>query len=188
MKKLMGCLTGMTAMCLISGCAGIAFEKYVSKDPLLHVAMDKISGWSATESRGSNSSFAQVTFLSGSAGDRAIIALVSRPRAKAGAADAQGVVEDFVARRMKFADAKLISRSKGSMAGLSAEIVEVSYSMPASLKDPSAGLVLQREKAVIAEGKDSCYFLRYQNASNDFDRYSRAFDHIVKTVVFKVSG
>ncbi len=188
MRHIMGYLTGMAVMVIMSGCAGVAYEKYASKDPLLHVSMDKVSGWSATESRGAGGSYAQVTFLAADPKIQAIISLVSRSRSNAGGHDLQGAVNDLFAKRMKFADCKLIRRSKGAMAGLPAEILEVSYRMPASMKDPSAGLVLEREKIVVAAGKDGFYFLRYQNDSKDFDAYARAFDHIVKTVVFKIPG
>ncbi|HOU36846.1 MAG TPA: hypothetical protein PK562_06210, partial [Candidatus Omnitrophota bacterium] len=160
-----------------------------SKDPVLGVELQYVSGWKVSEQRGSGGSFMQAVFLEPRAKNDtskgAAMVVTSESASKVKAASLEAFVEDFVSRRMKFADAKIVSRTKARVGGLEASDILLTYRSVDKLYSVDSKPVSFTERALVVKKGVSFYTIRYENNSASFGRFEKAFEHMVRTVRFK---
>jgi hypothetical protein len=183
-------IAGAIIMMNNAGCSSVKFEKYSSKDPLINISAEYISGWEYDESRGANNSYAQVMFYQfnkGRKSQRAIMAVTLKDNPKTGLnpLSVEAAAEDLLAKRKQFKDMKVLKKEKARLLNTEAVVIELSYSLPENLLDIKSKFILTREKVIIFNKDNKFYFLRYLNSAEEFDKYDSAFTHIVKTVRIK---
>jgi hypothetical protein len=185
-------IIGVISMLSGQGCSsGLKYEHYSSKDPAINITMDYISGWLYSEHRGSYDSYAQVTFYEPP--DRKekvykagiIITVKDSAKVEVKPPTVEAYAEDLLAKRMKFKDAKVLSRSKVKLLETDGLDIELSYKTLDKLYNVDAKLIPVKERVIILKKDDKFYILRYQNTEEDFDRFSKAFSHIIKTLKLK---
>jgi len=116
-------LTGGIYMFSCCGCSdGSKYEKYSSKDQELNINMDYISGWRYSEHRGSYNSYAQVQFYEPTGPDKdlaaSIIVTVKKiSKVKISPPTVETMIEDMQTKRLKFKDAKILSKTKMRLFG-----------------------------------------------------------------------
>ena len=179
------------AICMINIACGNTFKyaKYLSKDQELNIAMDYISDWQYREYRGDYGTYTSVLFFEDKKGDilKAQIAVTVKNRAKISITPltVEALGEDIIAKRMEFADAKLLSKSKFRLLGVKALSIELSYRTLDKIYSTDAKLIPARERIIILIKNDKFYMLTYKNSASEFDKFSKAFNHIIKTLKFK---
>jgi len=184
-------LIGVICMMNACGCAeNFEYEKYSAKDPELNFTLDYISGWLHSEQAGSKGSFSQAVFYEPSTKEHssvaAMVATVENTQnleIKPATIDARA--EDILSRRLKFKDAQLLSKNKREILGLSALDMKLSYKTLDKLYSVDAKPRTVTEKIIVLKRKDKFYTLRYQNKAEEFDKFSKAFDHLVRSLKFK---
>ncbi len=186
-KRYVYLITGAILMANLSACSGVKFEKYCSKDPLINLCMDYIGGWQYDESRGSYNSYAQVMFFpfkKGEKSSKAVMVVTLKDSSRVGLTplSVEAVVDDLLAKRMKFKDAKILSRSKVRLLDSEAEVIELTYLALEDLLSIKSKLIPAREKIIIFQKGNNFYFLRYKNSAAEFNKYAPAFKHIVETI------
>ncbi len=172
------------------GCSAVKFEKYSSKDPLINISLDYISGWQSDETRGAYNSYAQVMFFpfkKGQKSPKAVIDLTVKDSSKVEFAPLtiEAAADDLLAKRSQFKDAKVLSKSKIAILNTEAAVIEVSYLTLENLLKVDSGLIPVREKIIIFQKDKNFYFLRYKNSAGEFGKYNKAFGHIIKSIEFK---
>jgi len=185
-KKNISLAIGAFIMLNIFGCSGVKFNKYISKDSQINLSMDYISGWQYNETRGSLNSYAQVMFFQfkkGQKSSRAIMELTVKDasRMQPAALSLDAAAGDLLEKRMKFKDAKLLSKSTMRLLNTDAIAMELSYLTLENLLNVKSKLISIKEKIIIFQLKNNFYFLRYENSGKEFDKYNSAFMHMVKT-------
>ena len=187
LKKNFCLIIGVAIMLNISGCSGVKFNKYISKDNHINISMDYIAGWQYNETRGSHDSYAQTMFYQfkkGEKNSRAIMVVTVMDSLKmqpvSPALDI--VVGDLLAKRMKFKDTKVLARSMTRILNTDAVVIELSYLTLENLLNVNSKLISVKEKIIIFKLSNNFYFLRYDNSSEEFNKYSSAFMHIAKTI------
>jgi hypothetical protein len=169
------------------GCSkAVKYERYSSKDIEINMAMDYISGWLFSESRGAENSYAQVIFYEPQRKDKNIkagIVVTVRDSSKLNLdpLSVDSFVDDLLSRRGKLKDMKLLSRSKSTVLGSEAVSVLLSYKTIDMLNNINAKLVPVKEKVVVFKNNNKFYTIRYQNMEKEFNVFNKAFSHILKT-------
>jgi len=189
--KLMILMLGAIIMVYFSGCAGgIKYDKYSNDDPNLNLSMDYISGWAHDVQYGSHGSFVQVVFVEPMRKGREypgmmVVTVRGKSNLKIEPPTIEGIRDDIVKKRFYFKEPKLLSKSNTKY--LSQEAIEVllSYTAINSFDKLNARFVPIKERIVILERGDKFYTIRYENMAGNFDAYSEAFTHIVKSIKFK---
>jgi hypothetical protein len=186
-KKSIYLTIGAIIMFNLFGCSGFKFNKYTSKDSRLNLSMDYIAGWQYRETRGSSDSYAQVTFYQfqkGKKSPRVIMEITVKDGKKMQTVPAEldSVADELLSRRMKFKDAQVLSKSTMNLLNTPAIVIELSYLTLENLLNVDSKLIPVREKIIIFKLGDNFYFLRYDSAKDEFERYNSAFMHMVKTL------
>jgi hypothetical protein len=182
---------GVISMVTFYGCSGnLKYEKYSGKDAELNVAMDYISGWMFSESRGAKGSYAQVTFYEPERKDKSIKAGIvfmvqEAAQLKLASMNVETFAGDLLEKRKKLQDMKVLSRSKAKALGQDAVVFVITYKMLDKFYSTDARLTPIREKIVLVKAGNKFYTIRYQNMDKEFSVFNAAFDHIVKTIRFK---
>ena len=169
------------------GCSGVKFDKYCSKDPMINVCMDYIAGWRYDATRGAYNSYTQVLFFPGHRKSRALIDLTVYEDSKINISPLtlDAVVHDLLAKRMRFKDARMISRAKMQILNSDAVTVELSYLLPEDRLSVHSKKILVKEKIIILEKDKKFYFLRYENSAREFNKYKSAFMRIAQSMKIK---
>ncbi|MFA5084880.1 MAG: hypothetical protein WC482_00770 [Candidatus Omnitrophota bacterium] len=173
------------------GCAGgFKYEKYSGKSPGLDFTIDYISGWEHYEQIGSFNSFVQVGFYEPVVKDkslRAMIVLTVEDSSKVNflPKTIDGMLNDLVRRRMLFNSTRILSKTRKNICGEKAIDIEFSYRALADFESIKAKLVPMTERVVIFKRGEKFYTLRYADLADSFDKYSKAFTHIIKSMKFK---
>jgi hypothetical protein len=184
-------ILGVISMLSFFGCSGgFKYEKYVSKNPELNFFIDHITGWSAHEQIGSFNSFSQVGFyepvMSGkSLRAMMIVTVMDKSRLGFAPGTLDVMLGDLIKKRMLFNSTKVVSKTSMTLSGQAAYRIEFSYRGLDSFENRQAKLVPMKERVVIFERNGKFYSVRYENLADDFNKYSRAFDHIVRSIKFK---
>lgn len=186
-------LLGVAYMVTCNGCSGaVKYKKYSSTDPELNITMDYISGWHYRETRGSNNSYADVFFGEPrNKGEekvfKAFIAVTSvgAPKTAAPSAALEALADGLSDGKLKFKDGKLLNRRRIKIPA--GEAIELSFSYKALNKIYSVDskLIPFEEKVIILIKGGRSYTIRYENKEDDFSRFDKDFDHIVKSIRFK---
>ena len=196
-KRMMGIfvflLLGVPYMVTCNGCSGMGkYKKYSSADPELNITMDCISGWQGSETRGAHNSYADVYFGEpwdkvGAKTRRAFIEVTSIQASKTGPGtpDISAIAEGVATGKLKFKDGKLLGKAKIKLPAGEAMDLTFSFRAMDKLYSIDAKLIPVKERAVILKNGDRFYTVKYQNREEVFDKYSRDFDHIVKSLRFK---
>ena len=182
------------AMCMLicSSCGklGFKYEKYSSKDPDLGIAMDYLSGWHFAEQRGSYGSFNQVVFYD--AGDKnkgyrgsMVVTVKNSSKIDLSSPTVEAAVEDLLGKRMKFKDAQVLSRTPMTFLNTKATNILISYKTLDNFESLDAKLIPIKERVIIFKKNDKFYIIRYENRIEQFDKFSKAFSHIIKTLKLK---
>lgn len=190
LKRYFCLITGAIIMTNLFGYGDEKFEKYSSKDPLINISMDYISGWQYDETRGSYNSYAQVMFFPFKKGEKSpkvIMAVTVKDSSKVGfnPPTVEAAEVDLIAKRMKFKEAKVLSRTKQEILNTEAIVIELSYLTLENLLNVNSKLISVQEKVIIFKKENNFYFLRYECPTEEFDKYSSAFEHIVRTIRIK---
>jgi hypothetical protein len=185
-------IAGVFGMGITGGCfSSIKYDTYVSKDPGLGVVIKYVSGWSATEQHGSHGSFVQAVFLEPKGEDKtlksAAMVITAQPADKVTlpAQTIDAFVDDLISKRMKFTDAKILSRSSAKVCGLAAADITLTYKSLDKIYSVDSQLVQYSERAVIFMNGGRFYTLRYENRAGAFPGFENAFSHVVQTLKFK---
>ena len=175
-----------TLMAGVLGCGSpFQYEKYVSRDTLLNVTMDKLVDWTFRETRGADTSYIQVSFLPPASTMRTGISLTLKDAAHLGTKDdLEAVVADLLKKRGAFSAFKLEEKQQGSLLGEPAVVLRMTYKAIMDLKQ-AAPLIPQGEKIMVARVKGLFYFFRYQNVLENYAQLEPAFDHMAKSMCFK---
>lgn len=172
------------------GCSAIKFEKYSSKDPLINISMDYIAGWRYSETRGADTSYAQVLFFpfeEGKKSPRVLIDLTVKDisKIKLEAPTLKAAEDGLLAKRMKLKDAKILSISKNKVLDAEATVIELSYLMLENTLDVKSKLIPVKEKIIISKKNNNFYFLRYESPAQEFSKYDSAFMRIARSMKIK---
>jgi hypothetical protein len=171
------------------GCSGLNYEKYSSKDSELNITLEHVLGWKVVEQRGSYNSYVQAMFYpTGKSGDSQAMMVVlaeKSPESAAGPITIEQFADDFVAKRMQFKDAKVLSRSKVTFLGGEAVMVEISYMSLEDLLKVNSKLIGLKEKTLAFKKDGIFYSLNYRNSAEGFGKFEAGFAHLVKTFRFK---
>lgn len=183
-------LIGAIIMTNITGCSGMKFDRYESKDPLIGVIMDYPSGWQYRETRGSYGSYSQAQFFPDDGkykGHQPTMVLTVRDESKTGfrPATIETAAEDIMAKRRSFKSMQVLSKSKKRLPGADAIFIEISYLNLENILRADSQLALFNEKIVIFKKDKKFYFLRYENLADRYDEYKKAFDNTVRSIKFK---
>jgi hypothetical protein len=183
-------LIGVICMLNSYGCTGgDKYKLYSSKDQELNITIDYISNWVYQEDKDIGSGYASVLFFDSGEDKnfKARISVTARIAAKIESKPKtlEEMVADLTTRRLKFKDAKLLSMNKIKLLGLEAKEILLSYKVMDKLYSVGAKLILAKEKVVVFKKGDKFWVLSYVDTEQGFDKFSKAFDHMVKTLKFK---
>ena len=187
LKKKPCLIIGVIIMLNIFGCSGFKFNKYISKDNRINLSMDYIAGWQYNETRGSHDSYAQTMFYQFKKGEKSsrammVVTVMDSSKMQLVSPTLDSVVGDLLAKRMKFKDAQVLSKSTTHILNTDAVVIELSYLTLENLLNVNSKLISVKEKDIILKLNNNFYFLRYDNSSEEFNKYSSAFMHMVKTI------
>lgn len=197
MRRFILCLilTGVIGMTAGFGCANrVKFVRFSSSDPMLGVEMDYVKGWVYQEHKDQNSGYAGVVFFEDKPGDvpKAIIGLTAMESGRLNermaaqqSLNLEAFADDLVSKRMKFKEAKVLSRGKTKVASEEAIVLELSYLTLDKLYSLDAKLIPVKEKVILFRAQEKFYILRYENGITDYPRYERAFAHISSSLRLK---
>jgi N-glycosylase/DNA lyase len=183
-------LIGVICMLNSYGCTGnFKYAQYSSKDPELNIVIDHIPNWLYREHRDVQNGYASVLFFENRKDKnyKARITVTIRNDSKTGVQPVtiEAITDDLVTKRLKFKDAKLLSRSKTMFLGLEARDIILSYKAMDKIYSTDAQLIPVKERIVIFKRGDKSCLLRYENTEQEFDKFSKAFNHIAKSLKFK---
>ena len=189
--KIFCLMAGASYMFNFLGCAGgFKYEKYSGKSPALDFTIDYIAGWEYHEQVGSFNSFVQVGFYEPVIKDKSLRAMIvvtveDSSKVNFSPKTLDGMMSDLVRRRMLFNSTRILSKTRKDIRGEEAIDVEFSYRALANFESIKAKLVPMTERVVIFKRGDKFYTLRYADLAESFDKYSKAFTHIMKSIRFK---
>jgi hypothetical protein len=86
---------------------------------------------------------------------------------------------------MLFNSTRILSKTRDNICGEEAVDITFSYRALADFENIKAKLVPMTERVVMFRRGEKFYTLRYADLSESFDKYSKAFNHIIKSVRFK---
>jgi len=183
-------ILGAILMISFSGCSGkMKYERYAATDPKLNLSMDYISGWTHKVQYGSLDSFVQVVFYAPGRKNNTfegMMVVTVRDSSKAGFSPRtiDGMLSDLIRKYMKYDSAKVVSKTRKDILGEDAFTIEFSFRSLNSFDSKKAKIVPMKERIVIFQKDDKFYTIRYEILAENFDKYEKAFAHIVKSIKF----
>ena len=168
----------------------LKYDRFISKDKELNIAMDYVAGWRFVESRGSYGTYAEVQFIEPKRKDKEFTAMMTvrtKDDAKADftPATTEGMAQQYEKARMKFKDAQLLSRKQEKLHNETAVVLELSYMALDKFDMLDAKPVRVKERMVFFKKGKKFYYANYLNTIDDFTRYDKAFYHCIKSMQFK---
>lgn len=193
MKNWLAIIAGVFIMMNICGCSdGFKYSRYSSKDPELNLTIDYISGWRYIEHRGENNVNANVLFFEDKGGDvfKAKVSLnaIDISKSKIRPTTIEKLADSISAATLKFEGSQVLSRSKMKFLGTDAIDLLFSYKALDRIYVVNPKLIPVKERMIIFEKGDRFYTIRYENREEDFNKLSKAFDHMIRTLRFKSRG
>jgi hypothetical protein len=185
---------GVISMVGSYGCSKVVkYERYSSKDAQINLAMDYVSGWAYSESRGAGNSYAQVIFYEPQRKDKnlkagIVVTVQDSLKLKLDSPSVESFIDDLLSRREKLKDMKLLARTQSSALGSEAVVVMVSYKTMDKLNSVDAKLIPLKERIVVFKNNNKFYTIRYQNTEKEFDEFNTAFSRIIKTAELKTAN
>ena len=173
------------------GCSGnLKYERYSSKDIEINISMDYISGWLYSEHRGSNDSYAQVIFYELAKKDKTsrvgmAVTVEKSSKVRFQPLTLEAMADDLLNKRLKFKDARILSKVNTSLFDTEALDIELSYKTLDKLYSADAKLIPVKERIIIFKRNDRFYTLRYENTEEEFNKFAQAFTHCIGTLKFK---
>lgn len=169
-------------------CGGPGYKEYSSEDAEINIMMDYVSDWRYQETRGSKGSYAQVQFygvVTEGFAPSIIVTVVRSDKATFAPLTIEGLADDLVAKRARFEDTLVVSRSETKVAGLPAIDMTLTYKQPDQLRSLKFNMVAFRERAVVLQKGDRFYTLRYVNPGQAFEEFEQDFLHCIGTLTIK---
>jgi hypothetical protein len=187
-KKFSYWAAGTIIMIGFFGCCKINFFHYSSKDDMINISMDYISGWQYEETRGAYGSYAQALFFPKEK-SKALINLTVQDDSKINVVPAtlDNVVRDLITKRMLFRQTKILSKTRLKILNSNAAAIELSYLVPENRRSVNSRDILLKEKVIIVEKNHKFYFLSYANSAKDFAKFSSAFMRIARSMKLKTT-
>jgi len=185
---------GVISMVNAYGCSkAVKYERYSSKDAQIGMAMDYISGWAFSESRGAGNSYAQVIFYEPQRKDKnfkagIVVTAQESSKIKLDPLSVESFADELLSRREKLKDMKLLARTTGTALGEEAVVVILSYQTMDKLYSVDAKLIPVKERIVVLKKNNKFYTIRYQNTEKEFEEFNKAFSHILGTAEFKAAN
>lgn len=182
---------GVIFMSNILGCNNrFKYLQYASKDPLLNISLDYISGWSYREHRGDAKNYdAGVIFIEDKKGRvlKAFISAYVQQSSNTGLTPPtlEAMADDVVTKRLKLEGTKVLRKSKIKLLGEEAREILFASKALDKIYSVDAKFIPIKERLVIAKKADKFYVIRYQNREEEFDRYDKAFTHIMHSLRLK---
>jgi len=187
-------VSGVLMVSLVSCSSnGFKYEKYTAKDPMLGLKVEYIKGWMHGESRGSNNSYAEVFFgepaKDKSTSFKPFMNILVRDIALlgAGSKDLDGIADIIISKNIKIHRASEVSLPRARIKLPAGEAVDSSFEFETLDKIYSVGnskiKVIEREVVLLKDSK--AYILSYRNRQEDFSKYSKAFDHFIRSLRFE---
>lgn len=178
---IMGLVIGIICMIACFGCSGnLKYERFSNNDPDLNLEMEYLSGWFSRQQKGLD--YAQVIFSEPKRQDKIFKANIVVTVKETPAITAEALANDLIQKRLKFKEAKLLSKSKKKILDSAAENLLLSYKTLEQLNKIDAQLIPVKERIVIFKKGTRCYIIRYQNTAEEFDKFNSAFYHSLKTL------
>ena len=189
-KLFFGLTIGVIIMFNLLGCfVGEKYQKYSSIDPAINIVTDYPLAWKFSETKGSYNSYSQVVFfpVGKENSGRTVMAITVRDSSKIEISPLTlaAFAEDILAKRKQYKDFIVLSKKKISLLGREAISMELSYKSLENLLKRDAKVVPFLEKIVVFKKGNAYYTLRYEDPSENFPKFSRAFEHLVKSLRFK---
>ncbi len=95
------------------------------------------------------------------------------------------VVEDYLRKSRQLSDFREISRAWGTLVGVDAVEIEISYTMPLPLNNVDAKDTPIVERRIIFKKGPQFYELTYTAAAEDYYTYLESFEDAVRTLKFR---
>lgn len=92
---------------------------------------------------------------------------------------------NYLAKSMRAANYREISRTKGTLAGIEAIEIEISYTMPLPLNGTQPQRTSINERRIFFEKDDRLYELIYSTAETNYNKYLEAFKNAARTFEFR---
>lgn len=193
MKKVYIIVLVILAVVILIGILGYLkscrYERYFSKNPNLKISVDYLLNWKPSEYAGSRNSFYQLMFYEPPIKDnvlKAMMVITAYSEAKVAfePKTLDGLAEDLIKRRAYFNSFKILSRKEKRYLGLDAIAIELSYNTMNMMDRIDARLAPYRERIVIFKKGGTFYVVRYAHFARDFNKYAKAFSHIVESLKF----
>jgi len=180
-------ILGVIFMLNSYGCADhFKYAKFSGKEPELNITIDYISSWLHREHKQIDNRYASVVFFENIQNNnykaKMAVTISDNLKSEASLSNLEEMVNDLVAKRLKFKDAKLLSTAKAVIFGSDAREAVFTYKAMSKFYSKDAKLMPVKERIFIFKRGDKHYLLRYENSLEEFDKYNPAFTHIVKTI------
>lgn len=184
---------GVIAMLNFIGCGKGEFEfvKYSSRTPSINITMDYLKGWTWLEHTYKEKNYSAVIFIQLADNKQGVF----RGNMEADVFDAtklevkpqtlEAFTEDIIAKRLKYSESKLLKKSRLKLLGTQAIDIEISFKILEKLHAAGAKRIPVKTRMVIFQKADRIYLLKLMVREEDYDRYNRAFDHIIKSLRIK---
>jgi hypothetical protein len=176
-------------MVSLYGCANsFKFERYASKNPEMNIAIDYIAGWYHKEHRGDNNSYVGVVFYENRKGNvpKALIGLTIKKSSKVKVQyhTLEEFADNLLSKRLKFKEARVLSKTKVQLSGVEAISIELTYKSVDQLYVVEPKLISMQERVILFKRNDKFYTLRYENTTQEFSKFAKAFTRISASIKF----
>jgi len=187
-------VSGAVMIGLLSGCSGgFKYDKYATKDPMLGLRVEYLKGWLHGDSRGTMESYAEVFFgepsKDKSASFKPFMSIVVRDISSVGIStkDLSGIADAVISDNIKIHRASEIPGSRAAIKLPAGKAIESTFNFDTFDRIYTVGnkKIKVTEKQIVLLKGFKVYVLSYRNKQEDFDKYSKAFRHFVKSVRFK---
>ena len=183
---------GVMLMLNFIGCGKSEFEfaKYSSRTPSINIEMDYLKGWTWLDHIYKEENYSTVIFVQLENQQRVFNGnmeadVFEGANLKVNPRTPEALADDIIAKRLRYPESKLVSRSQISLLGTSAIDIEMSFKMPEKLHAPNAKLIPLKARIVVFQKSDRFYVLKLMVREGDFAKYNRAFSHIIKSLRIK---
>jgi hypothetical protein len=185
-------IMGASVISGISGCAGdgAKYLKYSNSNPQVNLSVEYPEGWKYIAYKNQQSGFPIVMFAppaETTEKTRAFSVFMSVE--VAGMKDAAGkelsakaVTDGIIERELKMPQAQLVSRTKTSIGFTKAEDIVISLKMLEKLDSRKANLLPSRAHIIAMKKGDKVYAVKLVARQEEYERYGKAFDRMVKTL------
>lgn len=176
---------GAVAVLILSGCGGGEFKyaKYINRSPEIGISVDYLDGWKSSEYKEANKKYPTVSFLPLKEKGPLYILVDIMKTENLGISPVtlDAVAKDTIAKRSKFPEAKLLSKEKIRLLGTEGKDIQMSFEMTENLHTLNSKSIATKARMIVLRKNDAFYVLKLIARQEDFEKYNRAFNHIIRT-------